>query len=358
MPGFEADDILGTICEELKADKETEIIIASGDMDTLQLVENKKVQVYTLKKGIKDTILYDEKAVIERFGFHPLLLPDFKGLRGDPSDNIIGVKGIGEKTATSLIVTFGTIEKIYKALKKEGEYKKAAITERVRDLLLENEEEALFSKTLATIRRDAPIEFMLPKPWKETLVMETLLELFRVLEFRTLGERIKMLIHAEKDEVKKTGEKKEKKIVVRKPEPVPMSDDEKDLCLALWVIDSNISYPTMEDVYAFTKTDDKEKAKSIIETELDKRGVRKVYEDIEKPLKPVVEQSSKDFHKSIIKNSRASKERSGNTQASSSTSTLRSSSARYCLPSSTSEKRGRRKLPQEDSLPKNRSSRS
>jgi DNA polymerase-1 len=94
-PGFEADDILGTIVKKFKKDRNINIIIASGDMDTMQLVDNKKVQVYTLKKGINDTILYDEKKVFERFGFKPEFLPDYKGLRGDPSDNIIGIKGIG-----------------------------------------------------------------------------------------------------------------------------------------------------------------------------------------------------------------------------------------------------------------------
>ena len=115
-PGFEADDILGTIVEQMKkypypasplsrgrSGGGLNIIIASGDMDTMQLVDDKKVQVYTLKKGISDTILYDEEAVMERFHFKPKLLPDYKGLRGDPSDNIIGIKGIGEKTAENLI---------------------------------------------------------------------------------------------------------------------------------------------------------------------------------------------------------------------------------------------------------------
>lgn len=115
-PGFEADDVLGTIVEQYKKDKKIRIIIASGDMDTMQLIDDKKVQVYTLKKGINDTILYDEEKVIERFKFKPKFLPDYKGLRGDPSDNIIGIKGIGEKTAENLIVTFGTIEEIYKKI--------------------------------------------------------------------------------------------------------------------------------------------------------------------------------------------------------------------------------------------------
>lgn len=102
-PGFEADDVVGTLTEKYK--KDFTIIIASGDMDTLQLVDGEKVRVFTLKKGINDTVLYDESSVEERFGFKPSLLADYKGLRGDPSDNIIGVKGIGEKTATKLIQT-------------------------------------------------------------------------------------------------------------------------------------------------------------------------------------------------------------------------------------------------------------
>jgi len=121
--GFEADDMLGTIVEKMK-NKNVDIIIASGDMDTLQLVDDNYVKVYTLKKGIKDTILYDEKVVKERFGFEPALLVDFKGLRGDPSDNIIGIAGIGEKSATDLIKNFGSIENIYKTLIASMLYKK------------------------------------------------------------------------------------------------------------------------------------------------------------------------------------------------------------------------------------------
>ena len=103
----------------MKETRELEIIIASGDMDTLQLVDGARVQVYTLKKGLNDTIMYDEKAVEERYGFAPALVPDYKGLRGDPSDNIIGIPGIGEKTATTSSQEFGTIEDMYKVLKKD-----------------------------------------------------------------------------------------------------------------------------------------------------------------------------------------------------------------------------------------------
>ncbi|MEK7085267.1 MAG: DNA polymerase I [Patescibacteria group bacterium] len=160
--GFEADDIIGTIAQKTAKEKNLAVIIASGDLDTLQLVEGKRVRVYTLKGGLSDTILYDEEKVKERYGFGPALLPDFKGLRGDPSDNIVGVPGIGEKTASALIQKFGRIEDIYKILKKNKKVMaEAGIKERAVKILEEHEEDAKFSKTLAQIRVDAPISFSL-----------------------------------------------------------------------------------------------------------------------------------------------------------------------------------------------------
>src|SRR3989344_300510 len=115
--GYEADDIIGTLTDLIKKEKEPiRIIIASGDLDAVQLVDGDRVRVYTLKKGINDTIIYNEAAVKERFGFGPELLPDYKGLRGDASDNIKGVPGIGEKTAELLIQKFGSLDDIYKHL--------------------------------------------------------------------------------------------------------------------------------------------------------------------------------------------------------------------------------------------------
>jgi 5'-3' exonuclease len=142
-------------------------------MDTMQLVDKDKVVVYTLKKGITDTMIYDEKAVIARYGFKPTLVADFKGLRGDPSDNIIGVRGVGEKTATSLITEFGSIESIYKALenpKNDARFDSIGVKERMRGILRENAEEAVFSKALATIRLDAQVPVDLPPRWQQTLL--------------------------------------------------------------------------------------------------------------------------------------------------------------------------------------------
>lgn len=111
--GFEADDIIGTIVT--RVDPSIKKYIVTGDMDALQLV-NDHTSVFTLKRGVTDTILYTPEIVKTRYGFGPELVPDYKGLRGDPSDNIPGVPGVGEKTAQEAIAQFGDIENIYKHL--------------------------------------------------------------------------------------------------------------------------------------------------------------------------------------------------------------------------------------------------
>ena len=282
-PGFEADDMLGTIVEKMKNDPEIDIVIASGDMDTLQLITKKKVQVYTLKKGIKDTIIYDEKAVNDRFGFGPLLLPDYKGLRGDPSDNIIGIAGIGEKTATILISTFGTIENIYKELEAghEDKFKKAGITDRILNLLKEGKEEAEFSKMLATIRRDAPIDFILPKNFKEDINFEKISTLFNELDFRTLSNRLKTVLGVTVEEAK-----------VEITQDIPKEELTKT-SIALWLIKSDITDPSVDDILEFAKTRDFAEATKIIFNELEKRGLKKIYDDIEFPIIPIIEKMDK-----------------------------------------------------------------
>lgn len=276
--GFEADDMLGTIVEQVKPQKDLEVVIASGDMDTLQLIDKKKVQVYTLRKGIKDTILYDEKAVRERFGFGPELIPDFKGLRGDPSDNIPGIVGVGEKTASELIVGFGGIDDIYKALKKGDEALLAAgIKPRMVTLLRENEEEAQFSKMLATIRRDAPVTFELPaETWREKLDVPRILNLFTEFGFRTLGARVRALYGAP---------------IVEEPEIAPEVVSEEEVCttgLALWILHSDITNPSQDDIVDYGRSTAKvetfREAREHIFAELEKSGLKHLYTDIELPL--------------------------------------------------------------------------
>ena len=119
--GFEADDIIGTIAHlapKRQIIPEVETIILSGDLDVLQLI-NPKTKIYSLRKGVKDIVLYDENLVKEKFqGLTPQQLLDFKALKGDPSDNIPGVTGIGEKTAIELIKEFGSLENLYQNLEK------------------------------------------------------------------------------------------------------------------------------------------------------------------------------------------------------------------------------------------------
>ncbi|QQG42680.1 MAG: hypothetical protein HYW15_00430 [Candidatus Giovannonibacteria bacterium] len=193
-PGFEADDVLGTIVEQTKKLKDTKTIIVSGDMDVLQLVDGDRVVVFTLRKGIEDTVIYDEKKVEERYGFGPELLPDFKGLKGDPSDNIVGIKGIGEKTATEIIKNFNTLENLYQKL-EQGSPANAAggavggLKEKTIQLLKEHKKEAFFSKTLATIRRDAPVKFQLPISNFQTN-KDKLTSIFEELGFASLVARL------------------------------------------------------------------------------------------------------------------------------------------------------------------------
>src|SRR3989338_1258826 len=150
--GFEADDLIGTIAE-LASKAGAEIIILSGDTDNFQLI-NPRIKVYNLRKGVKDTVLYDENLIKEKYqGLKPEQLLDFKALKGDQSDNIPGVAGIGDKTAMSLILEFVTLEAIYDNL--------ALIASKIREKLARNRDRAFLSKELAEIKKDVPIDFTL-----------------------------------------------------------------------------------------------------------------------------------------------------------------------------------------------------
>lgn len=151
--GYEADDIIGTVarlCEE----SEISCFIATGDKDDLQLASDKtKVILTVTKSGYNETIIYDDKAVKEKYHVTPTEFIDVKALMGDPSDNIPGVKGVGEKTAMSLIEKHHSIEYIYENIDDIG--LKGAMLQKMKD----GREMAFMSKELATINRNTPIEF-------------------------------------------------------------------------------------------------------------------------------------------------------------------------------------------------------
>lgn len=274
--GFEADDILGTIVEQTKDEKDLEVIIASGDMDTLQLVSGKKVKVFTLRKGLNDTVTYDEGGVKERFGFGPELIPDYKAFRGDPSDNIPGIAGIGEKTATEIITKFGSVENVYK---NKSKLEKEGIKKRVATLIIDNEEDAVFSKMLATIRRDAPIKFIFPKViWNDGFDSQKVLNLYKELGFRTLSERIKKVFGGE--ELQEETEEVEDK-------------DFREVAIAVWLLDSNLTNPDLEDILSCAKKDSFSLAKKKILSDIKKEKLDFVYEKMEKPLIPVIDKMEK-----------------------------------------------------------------
>ncbi len=297
LEGYEADDLLGTIVEQVtnNSDKKAmsgfadlDVVIASGDMDTMQLIKGKRVQVYTLKKGVKDTIMYDEDAVIERFKFVPKLLPDYKGLRGDPSDNIPGIKGIGEKTATELISKLGNLDDIYENLEKikdpKDENNKVTLTPRILGLLLDGKDEAYFSRMLATIKEDAPIEYILPeKKWLEDVEVEPIITLLSYIELRSLMPRVKTLLGVNQNEEKK-------KAIIAKQ----ISEKElQEVGIMLWLIKSDITNPTLDDILQFANTNNWQEAKDNIEKTLEQRGLSGVYEKVEKPLIPIIKNMNK-----------------------------------------------------------------
>ncbi len=279
--GFEADDMLGTIASLTKDSEDLRVIIASGDMDTLQCVDKKRVQVYTLKKGIKDTILYDEKAVKDRFGFGPKLVPDYKGLRGDPSDNIPGIAGIGEKTATALITQFGDLESIYKKLKKdEQQFLDAGIKPRIVNLLKEGEEDAMFSKMLATIRTDAIDSFTVTDThWRDRSDVEAILQLFSELGFRTVGDRVRTLFDVSAEEA-----------AAAIADVTPR--EHQEAAIMLWLIESERTNASVEDIIdygrSFLGVETWADTVAALKERVSKDGLLDLFETVELPLIDVI----------------------------------------------------------------------
>ncbi len=180
--GFEADDVIGTIVQKTK-DKKIKNIIITGDLDTLQLVD-KQTEIYTPPKGIKDIIVYDQQAIKERYGLSPRQIVDFKALKGDPSDNIPGIAGIGQKTALDLIKKFGSLKKLYQDL---GE---SDLDQKLKARLLEYREDAFFSQHLATIKKDVAIDFNLKKCGWGEFNRSKIIKLLKKLEFNSLIKRL------------------------------------------------------------------------------------------------------------------------------------------------------------------------
>jgi len=215
---FEADDVIGTLAEQAKDEEDLETLIVTGDLDALQLVdddEKGKVHVYVPSRGKKPAKIYDEEAVEERYdGLEPEQVPDLKGLAGDVSDNIPGVKGIGPKTAIGLLKKYRTVEGVYKkideVLRQSGISlnsrsaqddkvvlkslatlsNKIGISGSVLRKLIDGRELAVMSKELAIIRRDSPIKLNVEKSKISDYDKAKAIRLFEELQFNSLIKKL------------------------------------------------------------------------------------------------------------------------------------------------------------------------
>ncbi|MCD4762048.1 DNA polymerase I [bacterium] len=210
--GFEADDLIGTISREVNA--EVEKIILTGDMDTLQLI-NGHTRVYSMSRGITESIIYDEDLVMSRFGINPEQMIDYKALRGDPSDNIPVVRGVGEKTAVTLLNKFKTLEKVYAEVKKNSKTIQGVVKPRIIDLLREHKTQAYLSQDLATIKCDVPLKFDLEKTRFRNYDQAKVVEFFSRMEFKSLLPRLAALTNSQivstkEEQAEKTADKFER----------------------------------------------------------------------------------------------------------------------------------------------------
>src|SRR6185436_15661195 len=147
--GYEADDVIATLARQAR-EKGIEVMVVTGDRDMFQLI-GEGVRVMATSRGITETKVYDRQAVIDRYGIPPESIPDFYGLKGDTSDNIPGVPGIGDKTASDLLQRFGDLETVLTSIDEISGAKR-------KENLTNHADDARVSKVLATAKRDVPVE--------------------------------------------------------------------------------------------------------------------------------------------------------------------------------------------------------
>lgn len=310
--GVEADDIIGTLVKRFKNKENLKIIILTGDLDTLQLVFNNNVVVLTPKRGISEMKKYNEEAVKERYGVEPKMLPDFKGLVGDPSDNIPGVPGIGQKGAAELLREGKRLEDLCKKAKKEK-------TNKLFQKLAAHQEVALLSKNLATIKTDVPLKIEL-KDLKYDNKEEELIKYFDKLGFRSLVERItssSLPSYRKKDHSKENVVVIESAMFLIKHPQVARSNAIKvayewkpiikklnkknidilpplfDVKIAAWLTDpdkKNLTLSSISRRFAKKEEADLKTLFFLIDKKINAYGLKKIFEEIEMPLVSVLAQ--------------------------------------------------------------------
>src|SRR5882757_1320833 len=181
VEGYEADDVIATLTERAKGEG-IPVMVVTGDRDAYQLVDD-GVRIMTTSRGITDTRVYDRQGVIDRYGIPPELVPDFIGLKGDTSDNIPGVPGIGDKTAADLLQRFGSLEEVLAHVDEISGAKR-------KQNLIEHADDARISKQLATVMRDIPVEVDPVAEAARPPDRSRLREVFREFELRSPLQRL------------------------------------------------------------------------------------------------------------------------------------------------------------------------
>lgn len=189
--GYEADDVLATLASKLQKNPEIDVYIITSDKDAFQLINNKTF-VVSPKNGGNDNIIYNDEEVKKKLGIRPDQVIDYKALTGDPSDNISGVPGVGNKTAQKLLEEYDTLDGIYENLDK--------ISGALHKRLDENKETAYFSKELVQLVHDVPLDFSLEKTKFHLYDFEKAIPLFKQLAFRSLINRLKNILPKKEEE--------------------------------------------------------------------------------------------------------------------------------------------------------------
>ena len=181
LEGYEADDLIGSLSRQAEA-RDLETIIVSGDLDMLQLV-TEQTKLMTTRMGVQSTVIYDPARIEERYGLAPAQMIDFKALKGDSTDNIPGIAGVGDKTAAKLLTTFGSLDEAYARIDE-------VTPDKLRAKLIDNRDDVLLWRELVTIDREAPIELDLEAARLGDYDRSEVIRLFREYEFRSLVERL------------------------------------------------------------------------------------------------------------------------------------------------------------------------
>src|SRR3712207_580036 len=187
VPGYEADDVIATLAERAK-EQGIDVMVVTGDRDAFQLIEDREderggVKVMATSRGITETKVYDRQAVIDRYEIPPELIPDFYGLKGDTSDNIPGVPGIGDKTASELLQRFGGLEQVLASVDEISGAKR-------KENLTNHADDARISKQLATAQRDVELDIDPEECLSDEPDRGRLREVFREFELRAPLERL------------------------------------------------------------------------------------------------------------------------------------------------------------------------